>query len=185
MIRSLMILACLMCLSCGDEKKDEASVQPPLGQPAAGEQCGKLADCAVGLTCGVDYRCFDPTIAYPEGAPRSLAESSGVQSQSSGEPGPMVELGQLNVNLKDPAGGKFLMTKLQLELDSEDSRAEVEQRIGSIRYELTRLLSEQTSSDCQGKEQMEILRKQMLRRANSRLNRARIKEVWPTEWIVG
>jgi len=102
----------------------------------------------------------------------------------SGEAGPTVDVGELKVNLRDPAGGKMLMTKIQLELDTEESRAEVEQRIGSIRYALTRLLSEQKSSDCIGQKQMETLRKQMLRRANSRLNKARIKEVWPTEWIV-
>ena len=67
----------------------------------------------------------------------------------------------------DPVGGKMLMTKIQLELDSEESRAEVEGSAWFYTVPLTRLLSEQKSSDCIGQKQMETLRKSMLRRANS------------------
>ena len=104
--------------------------------------------------------------------------------RSKGEAGPMVELRPLVVNLREPSGDRYLKTKIHLELDSEESRSEVESRLSQIRYQLTMLLAGQRVADVQGPENMEALRKGMVRRANAVLNRSRINGVWPGEWIV-
>lgn len=101
-----------------------------------------------------------------------------------GGPGPMVELGTLVVNLKEPTGDRYLKAKINLELDADDTRAEVEARLSAIKYQLTMLLSGQRVSDVQGPEAMESLRKSMKRRANAVLSKGSITEVWPEEWIV-
>jgi flagellar protein FliL len=101
-----------------------------------------------------------------------------------GEPGPMMELGSLVVNLREPNAERYLKCKLQLELDSEDTRAEVEGRLSQIRLQLTMLLSGQRVADVTGPEAMEALRKAMIRRVNAQLNQGRVMGVWPDEWIV-
>ena len=88
------------------------------------------------------------------------------------------------VNLKEPTGDRFLKIKAELELDSEETRPEVEGRLMAIRYELNLLLSGQRVVDVQGPDAIETLRKAMIRRANSRLSKGRIVNVWPGEWIV-
>ncbi len=99
-------------------------------------------------------------------------------------PGPLVELGVLVVNLKEPTGDRYLKAKINLELDTEQTRAEVEGRMSAIKYQLTMLLSGQRVADVQGPEAMESLRKSMKRRANAMLAKGSIVEVWPEEWIV-
>lgn len=99
-------------------------------------------------------------------------------------PGPLVELGVLVVNLKEPTGDRYLKAKINLELDNELTRAEVEGRMSAIKYQLTMLLSGQRVADVQGPEAMESLRKSMKRRANAMLAKGSIVEVWPEEWIV-
>ncbi len=112
------------------------------------------------------------------------AAAAGRPGGAEGEPGPMMELGTLVVNLREPTGDRYLKTKIQLELDSEETRAEVESRLSQIRYQITMLLSGQRVADVQGPESMEALRKAMIRRVNASLSKGRVVGVWPDEWIV-
>ena len=100
------------------------------------------------------------------------------------EPGPMYEIGNLVINLREPGGDRFLKTKIQLELDAQESQPEVEQRVSQIRYQLNALLSGQRVADVSGPENMEALRKKMQRRVNTVMTNGKIVAVWPTEWIV-
>lgn len=108
----------------------------------------------------------------------------GTPDRPTGGPGPLIELGVVTVNLKEPTGDRYLKAKINLELDSEETRPEVEGRLSAIKYQLTMLLSGQRVADVQGPEAMESLRKSMKRRANAMLSKGTIKEVWPEEWIV-
>jgi len=114
----------------------------------------------------------------------SLQHKKTEADKPSSAPGPKVELGELVVNLKEPTGDRYLKIKAELELDSEETRPEVEGRLQAIRYELNLLLSGQRVADVQGPDAIETLRKAMIRRANSRLAKGRIINVWPGEWIV-
>ena len=123
-------------------------------------------------------------------SPEQMGEGSLVAApptgvpENQGAPGPKVEIGELVVNLKEPTGDRYLKTKVELELDSEETRAEVEGRLSAIRYQLNLLLSGQRVADVQGPEAIETLRKSMIRRANAVLSKGRIVNVWPAEWIV-
>lgn len=108
----------------------------------------------------------------------------GMPDRPTGGPGPLVELGNVVVNLKEPTGDRYLKAKINLELDSEETRPEVEGRMSAIKYQITMLLSGQRVADVQGPEAMESLRKSMKRRANAVLSKGTIKEVWPEEWVV-
>ncbi len=118
-------------------------------------------------------------------AQAEMDQTAAARAQGpTGEPGPMMEIGPLVVNLREPTGDRYLKVKLQLELDSEDTRAEVEPRMSQIRYQITMLLSGQRVADVQGPESMEALRKAMIRRVNASLSKGRVVGVWPDEWIV-
>ena len=89
----------------------------------------------------------------PSGLPRGTQgaqKKQGWQLQEGCEQGPLVDLGELVVNLKDPTDTSYLKVKANLELDSETTRPEVEGRFGSIRYALTVLLSGQRPQDVEG-----------------------------------
>ncbi len=102
----------------------------------------------------------------------------------SGAAGPMLELGDVIVNLREPGGDHFLKTKLSLELDVEETRPEVEARLSQIKYQINMLLAGQRMADVQGPEKMEALRQAMVRRVNAVLTSGRIVGVWPEVWIV-
>jgi flagellar basal body-associated protein FliL len=138
----------------------------------------------VGMTGGFGGGGGGATLS-PEGMGEdSLKHKHKAENKPSAAPGPKVELGELIVNLKEPTGDRYLKIKAELELDSEDTRAEVEGRLQAIRYELNLLLSGQRVADVQGPDAIETLRKAMIRRANSRLAKGRIVNVWPGEWIL-
>lgn len=122
----------------------------------------------------------------PPEAAEALAESTEGEGsrKMTAEPGPTVDLGTITVNLREPTGDRYLKTKLLLELDSEESKAEVEKRMSQIRYRFTSLLSAQRVADVQGPDNMEALRKAMIKRANGVLATGRVVAVWPDEWIV-
>lgn len=101
-----------------------------------------------------------------------------------GEAGPMLDVGTLVINLREPGGEHFLKTRISLELDSEESRAEVEARLSQIRYQINMLLAGQRLADVQGPDNMEALRQAMVRRIEAVVGRGRVVAVWPEEWIV-
>ena len=115
----------------------------------------------------------------PPPAPDLMAEAALAKEapagvpEAQGAPGPKVELGELVVNLREPTGDRYLKTKIELEIDSEETRGEVEGRLSAIKYQLNLLLSGQRVNDVQGPEAIETLRKSMIRRANAVLAKGR------------
>lgn len=94
------------------------------------------------------------------------------------------EMKPLVINLNEPSGDRYLKAKIHLELDSEETKAEIEARTSQIHYQLNVLLSGQRVVDVQGPENMESLRKAMIRRINASLAKGRVTGVWMVEWIV-
>ena len=110
-----------------------------------------------------------------------------IEREDDHTPGPMVDLGALTVNLTGRGGrGHLLRTTLQLELDTEEARAEAESKIMQIRYHLTRLLAGRRAEEVKGPEQMEVLRKAMIRRADAILSSktGKVLNIWPQDWLV-
>ncbi|MFN3201727.1 MAG: flagellar basal body-associated protein FliL [Bradymonadia bacterium] len=94
------------------------------------------------------------------------------------------DMKELVINLNEPSGDRYLKTKINLQLDSEETKAEIDLRKSQIRYQLNVLLSGQRVVDVQGPENMESLRKAMVRRINASLSKGRVTGVWMVDWIV-
>jgi flagellar FliL protein len=127
-----------------------------------------------------------PTVAPPPAGGDPVAESGEnlPRPDVAAEVGVMYEMGQMIINLAEPSGDRYLKAKLQLELDNEETQAELESRIAQVKYQLQVLLSGQRVADVQGPENMESLRRAMAKRINNVLPKGRVMAVWPTEWVV-
>ena len=154
-----------------------------------------LHTCATGFTCQPgflgSYSCEPPSssdIARMELHRNAMeAELKALPSarRTHVKPIPKVDLGEMTVSLKDARADRYLKVRIQLELDKEETRVEVESRLNEIKYHLQAMLSGQRVRDVQGAANKEALRNNMIRRANAALGgKGRIVEVWPSEWIV-
>ena len=100
--------------------------------------------------------------------------------------GPMVKLGQLIVNLRGLDNrNHVLRTSLDIEVDTEETRREVESKITIIRYKLLSLLQNRRPQEVLGQNQVEMLRENMKRIADAVLkSEAKVVNIWPTSWIM-
>lgn len=171
--------------------KDDEEQKPEEGEEKGGGASKLLLIIAIVNTLGLLGLAAYVVLGSGPGqgdSPEAMAEAAAMERLDGQKPkenvGPMVELGTLLVNLREPAGDRYLKTRLQLELDGESTQSEVQGRMTQIKYQLTMLLSGQRVADVQGPENIEALRKTMTRRANAVLSKGRIVDVWPDEWIV-
>ena len=125
----------------------------------------------------------DRVSSVQELAPDADAGVDLTSEENLRRPGPMVDLGSITVNIGQ---GRLLKTSLQLELDTEEARAEAESKIHEIRYHINRLLAARRPDEVIGPDQMENMRKAMVRRADAILDseKGKVLNIWPHEWLV-
>lgn len=108
------------------------------------------------------------------------------EEQETKSMGPMVKLGSLIVNLRGLDNrNHVLRTSLDIEVDSEETRREVESKIPIIRYKLQSLLMNRRPQEVLGQNQVEMLRENMKRIADAVLKtEGKVVNIWPTSWIM-
>jgi flagellar FliL protein len=100
------------------------------------------------------------------------------------EIGPIYSLGSFIVNLMEPLGKRYLKIKIELELEAEQTRPEIEKRMPQLRDAVLTMLSSKTYndiSDLSGKFQ---LRAEMQSVLNGYMTSGKILNVYFTEFIV-
>ncbi len=98
--------------------------------------------------------------------------------------GPIFSLETFIVNLNEPMGKRYLKAKIELEMENEEMRAELEKRLPQMRDAILTLLSSKSYkdiSDLSGKYQ---LRAEIMGMLNRYLTNGKIKNVYFTEFIV-
>ncbi|MBW1680297.1 MAG: flagellar basal body-associated FliL family protein [Deltaproteobacteria bacterium] len=98
--------------------------------------------------------------------------------------GPIYNLGSFIVNLMEPLGKRYLKVKVELELDNEETRAEIERRLPQFKDAVLTMLSSKSYediSDLSGKYQ---LRAEMQSVLDGYLKNGKIANVYFTEFIV-
>ena len=99
--------------------------------------------------------------------------------------GPVVSLGSIRTTLRtsEEDTGKLVRLNLVVELDSEATRQEAEQKVSQLRYHLARFLSSREISSVKSEALIEV-RKAMTRRADAVLSsrNGRVLNVWPRGW---
>jgi len=106
------------------------------------------------------------------------------EEDDKGHPGPIVSLEPFVVNLLDPSEVRYLKVTVNLELDSEDSKEEVNARMPQIRDALLMLLTSKTSEDVKDVGGKLKLQDEMVSRANNYLKKGKVKAVYFTEFVM-
>lgn len=125
--------------------------------------------------------------AYLLGARSAQNSAAQVAVEETAKPegvGPMVDVKDFIMNILDKNETRYLKASITLELDSEETVAEVNQRMPQIRDSILLLIGSKTFSelnDLQGKLQ---LRAEILVRLNKLLKKGKIKAIYFTEFVV-
>lgn len=107
-----------------------------------------------------------------------------VKDNSSGDIGPIYAMDPFIVNLNEPLGERYLKVKVELEMDKESLKAEMDKRLPQFRDGILTLLSSKSYkdiSDLSGKYQ---LRAEILGMVNGYLKTGKVRNVYFTEFIV-
>lgn len=102
------------------------------------------------------------------------------------QPGPMYDIGTLTVNLSNNGapGARYMRTGVVLEVDSDKTMRELEQREPQVVDRIISVMREQTAQSISGAEGQEKLRAQLLESVNEVLFEGRIVQVWFTDLVV-
>lgn len=98
--------------------------------------------------------------------------------------GPVYPLDPFLVNLADPGRPRFLKVVLELELDQETVRPELDALQPKVRDSLLTLLSSKASEDLSTVADKERLRNEIIHRLNAFLASGRVAEVYFTQFVV-
>lgn len=98
--------------------------------------------------------------------------------------GPIYPLDIFIVNLMEADGKRYLKLKLDLELNNEEVKLEVEKRLPQIRDSILTLLSGKSFDDIHTLEGKFLLRTEVISMLNQHLKTGKITNVYFTEFIV-
>lgn len=99
------------------------------------------------------------------------------------KPGPIVALEPFVVNLNESAGGHYLRTTVQIEIDKEESREHVDKRIVMLRDNFLTVLSSKQLDELQSAEDKTKLRTELLATAREVLSKRSVHAVYFTEFL--
>ena len=88
------------------------------------------------------------------------------------------------VNLNEPLGRRYLKAKVELELDGNSVKVEIDKRLPQLRDGILTMLSGKTYSDISDLTGKFQLRAEILSLLNGYLTTGKIKNVYFTEFIV-
>lgn len=98
--------------------------------------------------------------------------------------GPVFPLETFIVNLVDPHGKRYLKVKVDLELDAEDLKGEIERRLPQFKDTILTLLSNKSYEDISTLEGKLQLRAEVISMLNQFLKTGMITNIYFTEFIV-
>ncbi|MBF0227454.1 MAG: flagellar basal body-associated FliL family protein [Desulfobacterales bacterium] len=88
------------------------------------------------------------------------------------------------VNLKDSGGTRYLKTTMELELDSDGAKAELDARKPELKNSIIFILSSKTMDEIQDVDGKIILTRELMNRINQMIKKGRVKNIYFTEFII-
>ncbi|MBF0144582.1 MAG: flagellar basal body-associated FliL family protein [Magnetococcales bacterium] len=98
--------------------------------------------------------------------------------------GEMFKLEPFVVNLSEPRGNRYLKSTIELEMDSEALKSELERRKAQLRDTILQLLTSKSSQELQAMEGKFRLRDELLSRINAMLVNGTVTRVYFTEFVI-
>lgn len=99
------------------------------------------------------------------------------------KPGPVVALEPFVVNLNESDGGHYLRVTIKLEIDKEESRQKIDDRVVMIRDQFLTILSSKQLDELHTSEDKKKLREELLRAVREMLTARTIHAVYFTEFL--
>ncbi len=112
----------------------------------------------------------------------SSVETQGVRKLS--EIGVLYPLDTFTVNLKSDSGRRYLKVTMDLELDTQDLTAELDQKTAVIRDRIIRILTSKTLEEVTSRKGKDKLTQQIKDTLNAMLDHGQIKGVYFTEFVI-
>lgn len=112
------------------------------------------------------------------------AASRGQKKQTKQNMGPIYSLDAFLVNLMEPMGKRYLKAKIELELDSEKLKPEMDMRLPQVRDAILTMLSSKSYEDINDLSGKFQLRADIISILNGYLKTGKIENVYFTEFIV-
>lgn len=120
----------------------------------------------------------------PFGAAEEVPEVDGATPDPTFAATTVLPLDPFIANLSDEGGGRYLKTTIQIEFAGGDLPPWLEQRMPQIRDLILTLLTSKSFDDIRTPEGKQILRDEIIRRANQALQAEQVVAVYFTEFIV-
>lgn len=164
---------------------DEEEIDELEDMPAKGSSTKTIIIVAilVLLSNGIWAGLFFVTQNNSTGAEAAAAEPPPDKAPSA-EPGPLHELEPFVVNLNEPEGTSYLRVKINLELESESSKKELESRMVQLRDGYISLLSSQSVAQLRTIEDKNRLRADLLKSAQDIVSKRHIRAVYFTDFMM-
>ena len=113
-----------------------------------------------------------------------LAAVPEIEQREEGDIGPIYSLDTFIVNLIDPYGKKYLKVRMDLEMDQEKLKQEVDKRMPQFKDTILTLLSSKTFEDINSFEGKIQLRSEIMQMLNQFLRTGAITNIYFIEFIV-
>ncbi len=98
--------------------------------------------------------------------------------------GPMVDIEEFIVNIISEDSNHYVKTSLTLELTSEESRQEIEERMPQTRDAILLLLGNKTYEELQDLQGKRQLKAELVNKINSFLQTGKVKSIYYTNFVV-
>jgi flagellar FliL protein len=131
---------------------------------------------------GAAYFLFMGKGGHGEGKKATTEESKGEKGE--GAMAANKNLDAFIVNLTDAQGTRYLKAVMQLELDSAELSAELDEKMPMIRDDVISLLSSKSFEDISTEPGKRELKKAILERVNRNLDGGQVTRVFFTEFVV-
>ena len=119
-------------------------------------------------------------------APKEKGQIVAIKEKDNANPdmGPIYPLETIIVNLLDPNGRRYLKIQIQLELDNEALKAEIDKRMPQFKDAIISLLSSKTIPDINSVEGKMQLRAELAALFNQHLKSGKITNVFFMDFII-
>ena len=119
-------------------------------------------------------------------APKEKGQIVAIKEKDNANPdmGPIYPLETIIVNLLDPSGKRYLKIQIQLELDNETLKVEIDKRMPQFKDAIISLLSSKTIPDINSVEGKMQLRAELAALFNQHLKSGKIANVFFMDFII-
>ena len=168
-----------------EEEKDELEQEDQGAQEEGAPKRKKIPINLIIIT--ILFLCFIGGGIYVWKSGLIAGNSSEValdEQENNKEMGPIYSLDTFIVNLVGGRGKNYLKAKVELELDSEKTTAEINKRLPQVKDAILTMLSSKSNEDINTLEGKFQLRAEIISTLNQYLQTGKVKNVYFTDFIV-